>query len=92
MPIDNRTPNLVFGRGAAAGVVIALLLFARSYFFDSLFGEVEFVVWPSSILLAVTNGWSWNSIFILSLSVVLNALWYGILALLLRIVVKRLRP
>jgi hypothetical protein len=89
-----RNDTLIFSPfviGAAAGIVVAMVLYASFLLFERTFGELELLLWPASILLAAFTGAPWKNVLpVLALSVGLNALLYGILGAVAGMVLRRL--
>ena len=68
--------------GSIIGAVVPAALWARHLVTQELFGALEVLLWPPSILLMALEGspgaaWTWA---VVAASVLLNMLWYVVLA------------
>ena len=66
--------------GVVAGVAVAVALFLSYRIGGNTFGQLEFYVWPSSILLMATSPADrWQDWLIVGVSVLGNGVLYGII-------------
>ena len=75
------TPFRAFRYGAIVGVAVCVFLFGSYLLFDHMFGEREVWLWPTSILLMASDGWSIGTVVLLTVAVAGNAILYGVLAM-----------
>lgn len=80
-----------FRYGALVGVAVCVVLYGSFLLFDHMFGEPEILVWPTSILLGAIYGWSISAAILLVLSIVGNAILYGVVAVLLLMLLRLVR-
>lgn len=81
---ENRaSARAIFLCGAACGVAIAGILFARFLLTDPVIGSLELLLWPSQIvLMAAQQGFSSpGNVVLLLISLTANGILYGIGAL-----------